>query len=117
MQNLWNKFLEKTKDMTGDQQSISFKFYLLCKDIIKTDNSNRILDISPFLYLFILKNKDYNPYIQNDCKEFCRLFLNNINYELNENKIVHKYKEFKYNNDLNLREIEIGFINFFQNMI
>ena len=89
------------------ENSITNKFYSISKEISRENSGDKILDISFFLFLFRLKNKNNNAFEQNDCQEFCWPFINEINSELNENKIIPQYKEFKYDKELKIRDIEL----------
>ena len=60
--------------------------------------NNTVIDISYFLYYFGLKHEYFSGLIQHDTQEFCRLFLGDLNEELNENKNLTNYSEIIYTN-------------------
>ena len=72
---------------------ITSEFFKLCH---KASNQKEdIIDPSNFKKIFSLKHKEYKGYAQLDTQEFCRILLEDINYELNEVKNPSKYKELK----------------------
>ena len=55
------------------------------------------LDISSFINLFSINHPNIHVYSQNDSQEFLRIFLNDINLELNECNGLITYEEIIYN--------------------
>ena len=83
-----NNFINRMKNniSSTNEKVISYKFYLIIKEILEIFNLDYYLNLSSFLYSFGNKHKTYEGHLQHDCQEFCRMFLDDINKELNENK-------------------------------
>ena len=90
------KFLERMNKLKLNYNSISYNFFNICKYII-INNDNINLDISSFIYLFSINHPNIHVYSQNDSQEFLRIFLNDINLELNECNGLINYEEIIYN--------------------
>ena len=61
------KFLEKITEILRKSNSITYKFFMICKEVKDLINEKKnLLDISSFLYLFSLKHKELKVYLQND---------------------------------------------------
>ena len=87
-------FFKVSNKLNEETTPISYNFLLICimmLDIGKTKGL-RYIDISYFKYIFGKKHPIYNGYNQNDSQEFCRIFLEDLNEELNEAKNKKLYK-------------------------
>ena len=81
-----------------EQKTISNSFIKLCQSIIKIDNYNlkyNFNSYNPSLFRlnFIKLHKQYADHEQHDSLEFIRILLDDISKELNQTKIISKYKE------------------------
>ena len=81
-------------NISTDSSLISYCFYSLLKNY--TGNNYSYLKM--FYNLFQNKHKEFSNYNQNDCLEFIRIFLEDLNQELNKIKIKPVYFELKQNN-------------------
>ena len=81
-------------NIKSDSSSISYCFYSL----LKTYTGNNYSNLKMFYNLFQNKHKEFSNYNQNDCLEFIRIFLEDLNQELNKIKIKPNYFELKQNN-------------------
>ena len=70
--------------------------------------------MSSFLYSFSNRHKTYEGHLQHDWQEFCRIFLDDINKELNENVERLSYKELNFTNKHSKLLCEIEFHDFFE---
>ena len=94
-------FLKKIKQNIVSQYSISYKLFEICKLILNLiEGKVTYLDISNFIYFFKIKYIEFGNQ-QNDSQEFCRVLLEDIITELNENSKKIKYKELQYTNSNN----------------
>ena len=106
------KFFDKFILYKNKNDLLSFRFYLVCHDIMATQNKQeKYIDISNFRNFFGLKHPTFGGYIQNDSQEFCRVFLEDISNELNQVQQKPLYKEFSINeNDKeNKRALDTNF--------
>ena len=70
---------------------ITYEFFDICNNV--SNEKETIIDPSNFKKIFSKKHKEYKGYAQLDTQEFCRILLEDMNYELNEVKNPSKYKE------------------------
>ena len=98
LQNLIHcKFFIKKLVKINERQTIknntpiTFEFLDLCYKV--SNERETIVDPSNFKKIFSMKHKEYKGYAQLDTQEFCRILLEDMNYELNEVKNPSKYKE------------------------
>ena len=70
---------------------ITSEFFKLCQRLSNPKES--IGDPTNFRKIFSGKHKEYKGYSQLDTQEFCRVLLEDMNYELNEVKNPSRYKE------------------------
>ena len=70
--------------------------------------------MSSFLYSFSNRHKTYEGHLQHDWQEFCRIFLDDINKELNENVERLSYKELNFTNKHSKLLCEKEFHDFFE---
>ena len=70
--------------------------------------------MSSFLYSFSNKHKTYEGHLQHDCQEFCRIFLDDINKELNDNVESISYKELNFTNKHSKLLCEKEYNDFFE---
>ena len=82
-----------------DQKIITYSFINLCASLIKNKNNKYSIinsyDPSLFKRVFCNKHKEYADRGQHDSLEFLRILLDDISKELNQTKIISKYKELK----------------------
>ena len=84
-------------------------------EILQTNNmEKKDIDLSSFLFTFGHQHKTYEGHMQHDCLEFCRVFLDDINKELNEIEKKPKYSEINYSNKVSKILCENEFHNFFE---
>ena len=76
---LYNKINE-------ENTAISYYFLLICISMldIRKISGERYIDISFFKQIFIKEHPKFNNSVENDSQEFCRVFLEDLNKELNE---------------------------------
>ena len=115
--------LNEFKDII-EEKIITYSFINLCLSLIKNENYiNRFninsFDPSNFRINFCKCHKEYSNHEQHDSLEFLRVLLDDISKELNQTKIISKYKElvtegkskeeqnFEYNNFYLCRENSI----------
>ena len=81
-------FFSKGIQIKEDTTPISYNFLLLCIEMLDVQKRSHInyIDISYFKYIFGKKHPMFNGFAQNDSQEFCRIFLEDLNTELNEAK-------------------------------
>ena len=98
LQNLIHcKFFIKKLVKINQRQKISkftpitLEFFSLCHTLSNPDEV--IGNPSNFKKIFSSKHSEYRGYSQLDTQEFCRVLLEDMNYELNEIKFKSKYKE------------------------
>jgi len=73
----------------------------MVKVLLKFNNLNDYsLDTFSFLYSFGNKHNTYEGYMQQDFHEFCRIYLDDINKELNENIERLSYIEINITNKI-----------------
>ena len=70
---------------------ITTEFFDLCHKV--SNEKDYALNPTTFKNIFSKKHKEYKGYSQLDTQEFCRVLLEDMNYELNEVKNPSKYKE------------------------
>ena len=93
--NFFQKY--KNKSITPDKK-ISSGFLDIIKTIIQCiENKGSKLDISTFNNSIGSLHQSYASYRPNDSQEFCRVFLEDINNELNEVKEKPSYRELRSN--------------------
>lgn len=112
-----NKFINKIKAYISSktERIISYKFYLILQEKVQFNHlKDYSLDMSSFLYSFSNKHKTYAGHLQHDCQEFCRIFLDDINKELNENVERLSYKELNFTNKNSKLLCEKEFHDFFE---
>ena len=88
-----HEFFNKSSIINKDTTPISYEFLLICISMLDNKNNDvKYIDISNFREVFGKKHPIFNDYSQNDSQEFCRVFLEDLNMELNEvkNKTVYK---------------------------
>ncbi len=83
-----------SSNINSNPSSISNSFYSLLKNY----NGNNNYSLKAFHNLFQNKHREFSNYNQNDCLEFIRVFLEDLNQELNKITIKPKYFELKQNN-------------------
>ena len=83
-----------SSNINSNPSSISNSFYSLLKNY----NGNNNYSLKAFHNLFQNKHREFSNYNQNDCLEFIRIFLEDLNQELNKITIKPKYFELKQNN-------------------
>ena len=83
-----------SSNINSNPSSISNSFYSLLKNY----NGNNYSSLKTFHNLFQNKHREFSNYNQNDCLEFIRIFLEDLNQELNKITIKPKYFELKQNN-------------------
>ena len=89
--------MENIKIIVNKNDTLSYKFYSLFLEIIKNlDDKFKKIEPASFLFTFISKHKIYAGNLQHDIQEFCRIFLEDFNIELNRVSIKSIYKENKY---------------------
>jgi ubiquitin C-terminal hydrolase len=91
--------LNEFKD-TIEEKIITYSFLNLCNSIINNNNYNynnrfNINSCNPsnFRKIFCQKHKEYATHEQHDSLEFLRILLDDISKELNQTKVISKYKE------------------------
>ena len=110
IENLNNNYV----NFVNDKNSISFLIYSILIDMNKKNIvSNSCIDISKFLYIFGLKHPNFGGYMQQDCQEFIRLLLEDINKELNEIKIKPNYEEIFYSENTTKEKRNLKYYNFY----
>ena len=112
-----NKFINKIKayNPSKTERIISNKFYLILQEILQSNHlKDYSIDMSSFLYSFSNKHKTYEGHLQHDFQEFCRIFLDDINKELNENVERLSYKELNFTNKHSKLLCEKEFHDFFE---
>ena len=70
---------------------ITSEFFYLCHKI--SNKNEEIGNPTDFKKIFSTKHKEYKGHSQLDSQEFCRILLEDMNYELNEVKNKSEYKE------------------------
>ena len=70
---------------------ITSEFFYLCHKI--SNKNEEIGNPTSFKKIFSIKHKEYKGHSQLDSQEFCRILLEDMNYELNEVKNKSEYKE------------------------
>ena len=70
---------------------ITSEFFYLCHKI--SNKNEEIGNPTAFKKIFSMKHKEYKGHSQLDSQEFCRILLEDMNYELNEVKNKSEYKE------------------------
>ena len=70
---------------------ITSEFFYLCHKI--SNKNEEIGNPTSFKKIFSMKHKEYKGHSQLDSQEFCRILLEDMNYELNEVKNKSEYKE------------------------
>ena len=70
---------------------ITSEFFYLCHKI--SNKNEEIGNPTSFKKIFSTKHKEYKGHSQLDSQEFCRILLEDMNYELNEVKNKSEYKE------------------------
>ena len=83
-----------SSNINSNPSSISNSFY----SFLKKYNGNNYNSLKMFHNLFQNKHREFSNYNQNDCLEFIRIFLEDLNQELNKIQIKPKYFELKQNN-------------------
>ena len=80
------------KNLITDNTPISKAFYKLCNNLITYENSS---SFSPYELKNEIgyKHSSFSGFNQHDTQEFCRVFLEDMNKELNEVKTPKPYKE------------------------
>ena len=81
-------------NIKSNSSLISYYFYSLLKNY----TGNNYSQLKMFYNLFQNKHKEFSNYNQNDCLEFIRIFLEDLNQELNKINIKPNYFELKQNN-------------------
>ena len=81
---------------------------------INTLNNNIFLDIGNIINIFTKKHNEYSPYVQNDAHEFIRLFLEDLISEFNLANNIYIYKNFEYNENDNIFNINNNFDSFYK---
>jgi ubiquitin carboxyl-terminal hydrolase 2/21 len=81
-----------------EEKPITNSFYNLCLSLIKYDNYNLKFNFNsynPILFRksFCRSHKQYSDNEQHDSLEFLRILLDDISKELNQTKVISKYKE------------------------
>ena len=80
-------FFNKYKIINKSETVISSYFFDVCISMMDTVNTQqKYIDITNFKTIFETKHPTYDGYLQNDSQEFCRVFLEDLNTELNEIK-------------------------------
>ena len=95
-----NSFFKISHKLNIETTPISYNFLLICilmLDIIKM-TGQKYIDISFFINILNKNKQIFSNDYQNDSNEFCRIFLEDLSYELNEAKIGNIYR---VNNALN----------------
>ena len=89
-----HQFFKKCPELTEENAPISYNFYLICIALLDVDKKpgQKYIDISYFKYIFGKKHPIFNGYNQNDSQEFCRIFLEDLSFELNEIKTKGLYR-------------------------
>ena len=72
---------------------ITYEFFDICNNV--SNEKETIIDPSNFKKIFSKKHKEYKGYAQLDTQEFCRILLEDMNYELNEVKIHLNIKNYQ----------------------
>ena len=107
-----NKFINKIKayNPSKTERIISNKFYMILQEILQSNHlKDYSIDMSRFLYSFSNKHKTYEGHLQ-----FRRIFLDDINKELNENVESISFKELNFTNKHSKLLCEIEFHDFFE---
>ena len=91
------------------ERIISNKFYIILQEILQSNHlKDYSIDMPRFLYSFSNKHKTYEGHLQ-----FRRIFLDDINKELNENVESISYKELNFTNKHSELLCEKEFHDFF----
>ena len=86
-------FFRQMRSIDINETIISAYFYQLCLTMMNTINTQeKYIDITNFRGVFGAKHPTFEGYLQNDSQEFCRIFLQDINEELNIVKNKELYK-------------------------
>ena len=114
-----------SSNINSNPSSISNSFY----SFLKNYNGNNYNYLKMFHNIFQNKHREFSNYNQNDCLEFIRIFLEDLNQELNKIQIKPKYFELKqndknknilyneFNNNFKSREDSIIIDNFYGTFI
>ncbi len=89
-------------------ENLSKEFYDLCNEQLL--NVSKPINIKN---IFSEKHNNYKGFLQHDSIEFCRLFLEDISYEMNKVKIIPPYIELDDNNKTK-EQINIEFDKIFK---
>ena len=107
------KFLFNLNIIKNKADSLSFIFLdILINILYLKENNNDTLEISKFLNHFGEKYPRYSGYAQNDALKFLRIFLEEINKDLNIIKNKRSYREFIYDDNKTILDNIDRFNNF-----
>ena len=83
--------INQKQKISSNLTPITSEFFNLCRTV----SNQRETAIAPnnFKKIFSSKHNEYKGYAQLDTQEFCRILLEDMNYELNNVKFPSKYKE------------------------
>ena len=102
-----NSFFKISYKLNAETTPISYNFLLICilmLDITKK-TGQKYIDISFFINIFDKKQQIYQHHYQNNSKEFCQIFLEELSYELNEAKKGNLYRKNNVLNELKQSKI------------
>ena len=86
-------FFNKHQRINKNDTLISAYFFEVCIAMMETVNTQeKYIDITNFKSVFGNKHQIFEGYLQNDSQEFCRIFLEDLNTELNEIKNMGLYR-------------------------
>ena len=89
IKNLFSKI-----NLVSKNTPITYQFINLCLEIIENKNKGtKVISPKNFKEIFSKKHRQFKGFRQHDAQEFCRIFLEDINQELNEIKVKPPYKE------------------------
>ena len=96
------------------ERIFSNKLYVILQEILQSNHlKDYSIDMPRFLYSFSNKHKTCEGHLQHDFQEICRIFLDDINKELNENVESISYKELNFINKHSELLCEKEFHDFF----
>ncbi len=89
------KSLIYKKDLISKRKTPVTYYFIKLLGLIKSGNNKDIDAVSPhdFKDIISTKHQRFRGYSQQDCQEFCRIILEDMNQELNEIKTPEPYKE------------------------
>ena len=85
------KLLFSKKNLITEKTPITYIFFQLCLELL--ENKKMVISPKNLKDIFSKKHKMFKGFRQHDTQEFCRIFLEDMNQELNEIKTPEPYKE------------------------